>query len=191
VSDNRPSDVQNENEAPAAPLRPRRWLVAQASALLQAVAATNYACYGSAGVPRYGVQPPPRQPKDASTLCAELMVRSPQGEVRLAWIDLDLEPVQHSDRQVVWSAYDPARRLQVLWVWDFYRILSHVVLRGGLPPAPDVTPDAPWRATLDALRAAAPGDQIALKVQSACGNIHQLHTLERPAAEWEPAADVP
>ncbi len=186
MSDNRPSDVQNENETPAAPVRPQRWLVAQASALLETVAATNVACYGSGGVPRYGVDAPPRQPKDASTLCAELMLRSPQGETRLAWIDLDLEPVQHSDRQVVWGAYDSARRLQVLWVWDFYRILSHIVLRGGLPPTPDETLDPAWQTTLDALRAAAPGDQVEIKVQSACGNIHQQHTLDRPAAEWAP-----
>lgn len=184
MSKERPSQAQNRTSA--APIRPRRWLVVQASALLEAVAATNYACYGSAGVPRYGVAQPARQPKDESTLCAELVVRSPQGEIRLAWIDLDLEPVQRSDRQVVWGAYDAARRLQVLWVWDFYRILSHVVLRGGLPPAPDVTPDPAWQGTLDALRALAPGDQIELKVQSACGNIHQRHTLDRPAVEWEP-----
>ena len=90
MSKKRPPDVQKENEAPAAPVRPRRWLVAQASALLEAVAATNYACYGSAGVPRYGGVPS-RQPKDASTLCAELIVRGPQGENRLAWIDLAAE----------------------------------------------------------------------------------------------------
>lgn len=190
MSKKRPPDVQKENETPAAPVRPRRWLVAQASALLEAVAATNYACYGSAGVPRYGGVPS-RQPKDASTLCAELIVRGPQGENRLAWIDLDLEPVQRTDRQVVWAAYDAGRRLQVLWVWDFYRILSHVVLRGGLPPAPDVTPDPAWQATLDALRSLASGDQVELKVQSACGNINQLHTLDHPAAEWEPAVDTP
>ncbi len=75
--------------------------------------------------------------------------------------------------------------MQVIWVWDFFRILSHVVLRIGVPREGQ-TSDALWQTTLDVARAMAAGDVIAFKVQSQCGNIHQQHTLAAAPFEWEP-----
>jgi hypothetical protein len=165
------------------------WLVIQASALLESVATANYACYGRVGVPHYPaatLTPPASRPsQNGTTLCVELTVRDAQGAIRLACLDLDLKNLEHSARQVAWGGYDQARHLQVLWVWDFFRIQSHVALRAALPPK-DVTPDATWQGTLDAIRAMVPGDEIRFEVRSACGDIHQSNTVEHKAVDWKP-----
>lgn len=172
--------------APAA-RKPARWLVLQASALLESVASANYACYGRAGVPTYPVERRPVEHDAAPVLCAEMLVKQPEGAVRLACLDLEFALASQDDRQVVWSALDVPRQLQVLWVWDFYRILSHAVLRLRLPrkdQGADV--DEVWQSGLEALRAVAPGDAIEFSVRSACGDIRQVHAVAAGAAEWEP-----
>lgn len=176
-------DTAHETQATASPGESRRWLVVQAAALLESVATSNYACYGRGGVPRYPVTRPVTPPAGDPVLCAELLAQDEQGNVRLACLDLEFSSAADDSRRAVWSAYDAARRLQAVWAWDFYRILSHVALRVQVPGADD-TPDAPWAAALDAMRALQPGDTLALNVRSACGDIHQRHTLAQPAVEW-------
>ncbi|MCZ7538331.1 MAG: hypothetical protein M5U29_00070 [Anaerolineae bacterium] len=164
---------------------PETWLVVQAAALLQSVATANYACYGRAGVPRYPRPAASTPPAGPATLCVEALLRDPAGEVTLAFLDLDLVLHQQDQRQVVWGGYDTARHVQVAWVWDFYRILSHAVLRGALPPQ-NSAPDAAWNAAVEALRAVRPDFTIEFHVRSACGDIHQAHRVERPAVAWSP-----
>ena len=157
----------------------------QASAPLDAVATTNFACYGQAGVPRYPyvTLQPPRPAEETPTLCAELLLREAQGRPRLALLDLTLRQRQADAKQYIWETFDAQRRLHIVWVWDFFRILSHAVLRVQLPPA-ETTPADPWAKTLDAVRAMRPGDILAFNVASACGNIRQNHTLTAPARAW-------
>ena len=171
---------------------PREWLIVQTSAVLEAVATSNYACYGRGGVPHYP-QPRPAPDADAGpTLCIELFVRDAAGAARLALLDLTLTSRETLDQQaarqvVTWTGYDAERRIQVVWVWDFYRILSHVMLRAAVPPA-EVTPGAAWTGAHAAVRAIVPGDALAISVRSACGDIRQRHTLQRPAQGWTPGA---
>jgi hypothetical protein len=54
----------------------------------------------------------------------------------------------------------------------------------------DSAPDSAWQHALDGLRAAAAGDTLTLNVRSACGDIHQQHTLTGPAIPWEPAQAI-
>ena len=164
---------------------PETWLVVQATALLQSVATANYACYGRAGVPRYPRPAMSKPPEGPVTLCVEALLRDPAGEVTLACLDLDLVLQQQDPRQVVWSGYDTTHHLQVGWVWDSFRILSHAVLRGAIPPA-DGAPDPAWSAAAEALRAVRAGYTVEFHVRSACGDIHQVHGVERPAAPWSP-----
>lgn len=164
---------------------PETWLVVQATALLQSVATANYACYGRAGVPRYPYPAASKPPEGPATLCVEALLRDQAGEVTLACLDLDLVLHQQDARQAVWSGYDAARHVQVVWAWDFYRILSHAVLRGAILPK-DGAPDPAWDAAVEALRAVKPGFTVEFHVRSACGDIHQAHRVERPAASWSP-----
>jgi hypothetical protein len=181
------SDRQPAAPAALAAHKPARWLVLQASALLESVASANYTCYGRVGVPTYPVERP-TPPDAAPVLCAEMLLRGPDDVVRLACLDLEFALTRQDDWQVAWSVYVAPRQLQVLWVWDFYRILSHAVLRLRLPRKDQhAEVDEAWQGGLDALRAVAPGDVIEFSVRSACGDIHQLHPVTASPVEWEPA----
>jgi hypothetical protein len=164
---------------------PEQWLVAQASAVLESVAAANVTCYGRRGVPHYPVPTPAQQQPDPPVMCAELHLTGADGTTRLALLDLDLIRTAQTDQQAIWQLYDTTRQMQIIWVWDFFRIQSHVVLRVGLPPA-DHTPESAWQSALEALRAMQSGDRITLKVQSTCANIHQQHTLTAAPTAWSP-----
>ncbi len=166
---------------------PRRWLVVQAHAVLESVATSNYACYGRQGVPRYPVPRTAQQQPAEPVLCVELHISAPDGSSRLALVDLELARYEQTDRYVVWQTYDAGRRLQVIWTWDFYRILSHVALRFGLPDGGQAS-DALWQSVLDTARAIDTGDTIALRVQSRCGSIDQRHTITERPHEWAPAS---
>jgi hypothetical protein len=161
-----------------------RWLVVQTSATLRTVASQNCACFGMDGVPRYGPDEtgPARTP---AALNVAITLRAGR-ETRLSYDALRMTLLRSTDKDMVWSGFDAARQLQVLWVWDFYRIQSHVALRAAIP-GEGIVPE-PWRASLDALRAAGPGDEIELEVTSACGDFDQTHTLARGAVEWEKEA---
>lgn len=160
-----------------------RWLVLQATSLLRAVATQNYVCFGSAGVPRYGAGEHVQAGRPAA-LTTSLTLHGADGTVRLGLSEFRLTSLRFTPRETVWNGFDPARQLQVLWVWDNYRIQSHIALRVALPGEGGLVPDA-WRTTLDAVRAAQMGDVIALDVSSACGDFEQMHSLLRGALEWE------
>ena len=86
------------------------------------------------GVPRYPIARRTGNGQDPTELCVEMRVRSADGTLRLAILDLTLNQHEKTDQRVVWIGYIETQRLQVIWMWDFYRILSHVALRAGEPP---------------------------------------------------------
>jgi len=165
----------------------RRWLLVQATALLASVATQNYVCFGGGPVPRYGLPPPPTPAADPAGLVLTLMLQDAAGKTRLECPGLELSLRDATVRHLVWTGYEAARRLQTIWVWDFYRIQSHIALRVRVP-AGDVSEKAAvaWKETLDAVRALKPGDQIVVDVKSACGDIHQSHALSAAPVEWSP-----
>lgn len=158
----------------------RRWLVLGASAVLSSVAVQNYVCYS---------RPPAGAPaEEPATLTLDLALEDAAQQARWQQIAAQLKSLEVTERQVMWSGYDVVRRLQVIWVWDFYRIQSHVALRVMLPPegSEDVNPT--WQQTIDAVRAVQPGDTLRASVQSSCGDIFQAHIVSAAAQEWSPAA---
>jgi hypothetical protein len=164
------------------------WWTIQASAALETVATRNYACFGRSGVPRFPApdDAPAAPSPDPAALCVEMIVRAPDGSARLANLDVTLSPQEQTAQRVIWTGYDPAQHVQTIWVWDFFRLLSHIVLRVADPP-PDSEPDSAWQTALDSIRAMNANDVIALDVRSACGDIHQQHTVIGSAIRWEPA----
>lgn len=174
-------DKQTTNTVPV-----HRWMVAQTSALLDSVATSNFACFGRGGVPHYPNHAPDSPPPDPSTLCAELHIQAPDGTTRLALLDLNLDRTEFNDARAVWATFDSGRRTQVIWVWDFYRIQSHAVIRIGVPPTGQQASDALWQTALDAARAMAVGDVILFKAQSTCGSFQQRHILQTAPFEWTP-----
>ncbi|NDJ78120.1 MAG: PHP domain-containing protein [Chloroflexi bacterium] len=177
-------DAKTREHQPA----PEKWLVVHSTAVLAVAAATNYACFKGKGVPRYDSTEPPAPPPDDPTLTMDLAIRGPdetEESVRLVLNGFKLRTARSEEHQHIWSGYDPERRLQILWVWDFYRVLSNVVLRVGLPPDGH-TPDDTWQAAIDAIVAMQPGDRAALHVESRCGQFWQHHTLTTGMSEWRP-----
>jgi hypothetical protein len=169
---------------------PRAWLVVKLSSVLASVAVTNFVCYGGQPVPRFG-QPvlPAAVPKTGPpSMTLAFTVRAADGSARLACPEARLDNLQTDDRKAIWSGFDAARRMQVIWVWDFFRILSYFALRVALPEddPPQDDAHAAWRETIEAVRAMLPGDTVLVDVVSGCGDIHQTHTLEQPAYEWVP-----
>ena len=178
------SDGQADRQAQAAPQETqppvRRWLVLGASAVLSSVAVQNYVCYS---------RPPAGAPiEEPATLTLDVSLEDGAGAPRWQQVAAQLKSLEVSDRQIMWSGYDVVRRLQVIWVWDFFRIQSHVALRVMLPPdgADDVNPT--WQQALDGLRDVAPGDVLRASVRSSCGDIFQAHTIQVPAREWAPSS---
>jgi hypothetical protein len=160
----------------------RRWLVLQATAILESVAAENYVRYSGDSVPRYGViQPAARPVPDPEVFTLSLALSGARQQTRLACPALPMKLLEGTEERLTWSGTDLDQHLQVVWVWDFFRVQSHVALRVLLP---DPESGPAWRAAADALRAAQPGDQIDLDVQAASGTIHQVHTLTAAAVEW-------
>lgn len=180
------------------------WWTIQTSATLQSVATQNYACFGRGGVPHFGTSAkstasniaPDTAIRDTATLCVELIIRAPDSPapggiiqdspIRLANLDITLTPQEQTAQRVIWSGYDAAQHMQIVWVWDFFRLLSHVVVRVA-DPHTETDPDPAWKIACDGIRASVPGDVVALNVRSACGDIHQTHSLTGPAIRWEPA----
>lgn len=176
------SNGQTEPQAQAAPEQTqppvRRWLVLGASAVLSSVAVQNYVCYSRppAGAP----------PEDPATLTLDLAIEDAAQRPRWQQVAAQLKSIDSSDRQIMWSGYDVVRRLQVIWVWDFFRIQSHVALRVMLPPEGAEGMNPTWQQALDGLRAVQPGDVLRVSVRSSCGDIVQAHPIQAPAQEWTP-----
>lgn len=156
----------------------RRWLVLGASAVLSSVAVQNYVCYSH--------PPAGAQAGDPATLTLDIALEDAAQQPRWQQIAAQLKSLEASGRQVMWSGYDVVRRLQVIWVWDFYRIQSHVALRVMLPPDEAEGINPTWQQSIDAVRAAQPGDTLRASVQSPCGDIFQAHTVRAAAQEWSP-----
>jgi len=158
----------------------RRWLVLGASALLSSVAVQNYVCYSR--------PPAGGSPEDPATLTLDIAIEDATQQPRWQQVAAQLKSLETTDRQIMWSGYDVVRHLQVIWVWDFYRIQSHVALRVMLPPegSEDVNPT--WQQALDGLRAVTQGDVLRASVRSSCGDIFQVHTIQTPAQAWTPGS---
>jgi hypothetical protein len=128
----------------------------------------------------------PSAATDPARLSLALALRDSEAKMRLVIPHVELKNHETSVHQSIWNGYDRARHLQVLWVWDFFRLQSHVALRVALPPEDGPAVSDHWLEMIDAMRGLQPGCRIDLEVQSACGDIMQLHVVSDPAAEWVP-----
>jgi hypothetical protein len=169
-------------------------LVSKSSAVLASVAVQNYVCYGRRPHrPDVGLRYTANDPSPP-TLEAALSVRDDEGSVRFECPAVVLRNLQTTSRQTIWSGFDRARRLQVIWVWDFFRIQSHLVLRvaladSDLPAEAVVENEIAWRDTLAAIRAITLGNSVRIDVKSECGDIHQVHAVQQPVYEWSPQTE--
>ncbi len=188
------SVYQQERQAGAGPARAnadvaaeRSWvdrglerpcLEISAFAPLDAVGAENYIRYG-AGDPRhygYGFEessvPTPR------AVVVLLTIAKPDGAVVLKCEALLLKRFSHvPNRHTVWVAHDATLHARLIWVWDFYRMVSYFQIQvEALPPKGKAERD--WSMWLDAFQQIAVGDHVIAQVDTQSARIAQRHVLE-------------
>jgi hypothetical protein len=151
-----------------------RTLSLQLSAPLRVVAASDYLRYGSGGVRRYGPQEDLETPPvDASSLVVAMIWETAEGEVPLYLPDIPLRQTESDEHHTLWVGRASIYGLQVAWVWDFYRLLSHLFLRVAFSSPPTPEQDS----LLAAVRALCQGDRIRLAVALDSGAFEQAHPV--------------
>ena len=143
---------------------------------LHIVAASNYLRFGAG---RRGTMD-----SDPDLLPVSLSLTGAAGACLYTLDGLHLVKAEAGPRQVVWSGIALPEGIQIGWVWDFFRVLSHVILRhrtfrrafeeGGASTG--------LAAALSGLRR---GDSLWLRVDAA-GGFAQQHALTEPfLAGWK------
>lgn len=140
-------------------------------ATLDTIGTENYIRYGTAGPKRHvvGVTEPNPIPK---SLTVQISLRfADQIETQAVLESLILHRIRHiPEQQTTWGVHDPARGLQLLWMWDFYRMVSLVHLRLCVA-------DVQSSSLFMTLKALQPQAHLILDIRQQAGQVHQEHLL--------------
>ncbi len=142
----------------------------QTQATLDTVGAENYIRYGVVGPKRQvvGITEPNPIPTSLTVQISVQYAAPSMAQVVLE--NLILHRVHHvPDQQTTWAIHDPAQQLQVVWAWDFYRMLSYVRLRLCATDEESVL--------FGALKTLQPNTHLLLDVKEQAGHVHQVHLL--------------
>ena len=138
---------------------------------LHIVAASNYLRFGAG---RRGTMD-----SDPDLLPVSLSLTGAAGACLYTLDGLHLVKSESGPRQIVWSGIALQEGIQIGWVWDFFRVLSHVILRRRDFEAGGVS-----RGLVAALGGSQRGDSLWLRVDAA-GGFAQQHALTEPfLAGW-------
>ncbi len=149
-----------EVSAPEAPISSARPVVMalRFRAVLRTVAARNYLSYGTAGGRRYGPHAV-EAPEPETSLLGVALDWLHGEDVILSVSDVTLRQDVMDEDHVVWVGRSPAYGLQVVWAWDFFRLLSHLYLDIRLPAR--LTPTQ--QVLLNALASLVEGDVLRVR----------------------------
>ncbi|PJF44536.1 MAG: hypothetical protein CUN55_03450 [Phototrophicales bacterium] len=140
----------------------------QTQAPLDTVGAENYIRYGmdTPKRPIIGVVESSPIPKALTVQISHLSASKHLQQVVLD--ALDLHRTQHlPERQTVWGIHHKSLGLKMMWMWDYYRMISYVLMR--------VCVEDPEASTLfKTLKEIQPQDQLILDVAK---RVHQVHLL--------------
>lgn len=146
---------------------------------LDIVSTENYLRYGIGG-PQHDVLRTPEIHTLPHILTAHLTIK-PAAGTELPPLALSFHQKHHLPHEsTVWEAQDAERHLQIVWAWDFYRLLSHLHLQAECTPAGEAG-DSVWSQCISALRRLLAGSLITLTSPLKSGDIVQHHTLDKPA----------
>lgn len=138
---------------------------------LDVVSASNYLGFGAGSRGATAGDP------DLLPACLSLIDAG--GNVLYTLEDLRLVKSEASPRQIVWAGFALHEGYQIGWVWDFFRVLSHVILRQRTLGAGDEP--GGLAAALDRVQA---GDSLRLAINAA-GGFAQSHVItETFLAGW-------
>jgi len=157
------TDLDQAGTAPVADLR--------LEAPLEIVAASNYLRFGAGSRKATGGDP--------DLLPVGLCLTDADGASLYTLDGLQLVKTESGPRQVVWASFALHEGFQIGWVWDFFRVLSHVILRQR-----DVEASGESAGLVAALRGAHSGDSLLLRVDAAGGFVQRHMITETFLAGW-------
>lgn len=164
-------------------------LVLTSYAPLQIVQAANYLRYGAAGVRQFGPGAPENPLPHPQRILVNLRLKRGTGTVLLALEEIALHnttPEKPFDLEgtTIWAGERKAAHLELIWVWDFYRLYSGVRVAAVLPTEENAAET--WRTVSVALRSLQAGDQMILEARSPSGDILQVYPIDAGAFAVEP-----
>lgn len=177
--------ADSANETAETPLKtptatkPTRMLEIIAFASLDVVGTENFLRYGPTGPLRY-VKGIPEGHNSPQNLHAALELKSAWENANAITHNITFWRTYHEQgEKAVWASNDRGLRAQMMWVWDFYRMLSYFQMRVELSTEKDkATGD--WAALLKELQNINEEGALTLRVTTKSGEIFQRHTLKSP-----------
>ncbi len=173
---------ETKTEKPATPPKPNapvQMLEIITFASLDVVGTENFLRYGPTGPLRY-VKGIPEGHNSPQNLHATFEIKSAWDNASAVTHQITFWRTHHThEEKTVWASNDRALHTQMMWVWDFYRMLSYFQMRVERPIEPTQAEDE-WATLMDELYAIKDEGSLILRVNSKSGEIVQRHSLTAP-----------
>ncbi|MBZ0320535.1 MAG: hypothetical protein K8L91_29245 [Anaerolineae bacterium] len=173
-------DTKSEN--PAAPPNPNaseHMLEIITFASLDVVGTENFLRYGPTGPLRY-VKGIPEGHNSPQNLHASFEIKSAWENTTAVIHQITFWRTHHApEEKTVWASNDRALHTQMMWVWDFYRMLSYFQMRVERPIESSQA-DGEWATLINELNAIKDEGLLILRVNTKSGEILQRHSLTSP-----------
>lgn len=143
---------------------------------LDTVGTENYLRYGLEGPRHYvvGIIDSVPTPDDI-TIQLEIVAADSTAKFRAEHIQL--KRVAHNPQnRTVWGIHYSPLHAHIIWIWDFFRMLSSIQLSVEIPQS--LTEDDNWTKLATTLQTLAPDDQLIIRVQNNVGSIIQIHRVK-------------
>ncbi|MBI5928895.1 MAG: hypothetical protein HY862_06280 [Chloroflexi bacterium] len=165
--------------APPKPTNPTQMLEIITFASLDVVGTENYLRYGPTGPLRY-VKSIPEGHNSPQNLHATLEIKSAWENAAAVTHQITFWRTHHAQgEKAVWASNDRALHTQMMWVWDFYRMLSYFQMRVELPIEPNQA-TGEWAILINELHEIKEEGSLILRVNPKSGEIIQRHNLTSP-----------
>jgi hypothetical protein len=156
----------------------KNYLELVTAAGLDVVGTENYLRYGVMGPLRY-VTNNVQSHTIPETLDLQLRLLQAD-ETAVFEITVTLQQQHHeANQRTVWAAHVAPLGMQLMWAWDFFRMLSYVQLRVEADDKPWVSKEQ--QSLFEAVQKVEADWQLVFEALPKSGQIHQVHHLEKAA----------
>jgi hypothetical protein len=144
---------------------------------LDTVGTENYIRYGNNG-PQHALSSSGERPAPPATIEIKLELSKADGTIIHQLDALTLHRSAHQPQQrTEWTAHHAGFHTRLVWVWDFFRMLSYCRLRIEAPANQDQT-TSEETTLFQAVQGLTTDDRLTIQVETAAGPITQHHTLQ-------------
>lgn len=143
---------------------------------LDTVGTENYLRYGLEG-PRHYVMGIIESVPTPENITIQLEVIGSDSTAKFNADDIQLKRLAHEPQnQTVWGIHNPSLHTQIIWIWDFFRMLSSIQLSVETPQSPPENEQ--WAKLASTLQTLVPNDQLIIRVHNNVGSITQIHHVK-------------